>query len=98
MQPCTNGSDEKSKRLYIVHSVHYLSLIHDTKPTKYTNFLRRTDYNITLNTPTCFGPQGIIIRESKQFDTALNQRSLFRKRMSWRKGAKKLKRRHLSTK
>jgi hypothetical protein len=72
MQPCTNGSDEKWKRLYIVHFVHYLTIIHDTKPTKCTTLLRHTDYNTTLNIPTCFGPQGIIIRESKQCNTAFS--------------------------
>jgi len=96
MQSCMNGSDEKCKRLYIVYSVHYLSLIHDTKPIKYTNFLRHIDYNITLKIPTCFAPQAIITRESKQCSTALKQRSLFRKRMSWYKRAKKLKCRRFS--
>ena len=35
--------------LYGVHSVHYLQLNHDMKPTKCTNmFLRYLYYNITL--------------------------------------------------
>jgi hypothetical protein len=98
MQPCTHGRVEKCKRLYIVRSVHYLSLIYDTKPTKYTNFLRYIDYSITLNISTCFGLQLIIIRESKQCNTALKQRSLFRTSMSWCKRAKRLKCRRLSAK
>jgi len=76
MQPCT-GSDEKCKRLYIANSVHYLSLIHDTKPTKYTNFLRYIDYSITLNILTCFDPQGIIFREPYQSNTGCYQFSHF---------------------
>jgi len=49
-------------------------MIHDTKPTKSTNlFLRYLHYNITLNITTCFGPQGIIIRESNQSNAAWKQ-------------------------
>ena len=34
---------------------------------------RYLHYNITLNTATCFDPQGIIFRESHQSNTAQNQ-------------------------
>jgi len=37
---------------------------HNTQPTKCTiQFLRYSHYSITLNIPTCFNPQWIIIRE-----------------------------------
>ena len=43
------------------------NLIHDNKLTKCTNlFLRYLYYNITINTPICFRPQGTIIRQSNQ--------------------------------
>jgi len=36
----------------------------NTKPTKYTDlFLRYLHYDIARHVPTCFGPQGTIIRE-----------------------------------
>jgi len=42
-------------------------LIHDTKPKIWTNFLLRyLYYNIKLNTPKCFVPQGTIITDSNQ--------------------------------
>jgi hypothetical protein len=44
------------------------------RPTKCTIlFLKYLYHNITLNIPTCFDPQEIIIRESNQSNTAQNQ-------------------------
>jgi hypothetical protein len=39
-------------------------VIHDTKPTKYTNmFVRYLHYDITLDISKCFGPQRTFIRD-----------------------------------
>jgi len=49
--------------LAIIRSLTYQN-IHDAKPTKFTNLFHRYLYCIfTLNSPTCFDLQGIIIRE-----------------------------------
>jgi len=45
--------------------------------------LRFLYYNITLNIATCFGPQGTIIRESNQSNTAKNQISRFCTTLTW---------------
>jgi hypothetical protein len=36
-------------------------------------FFRYLCYNITLNVPTCFDPQGTIIRKSNEGNTAFNK-------------------------
>ena len=42
-----------------------------TEIKKYTCMLTRyLHYNVTLNTATCFGPQGAIIRKSNQSNAA----------------------------
>jgi len=48
-------------------------------------FLRYLYYNITLNIPTCFGPQGTIMREPNQSSAATNQNSLFGTQLTCRK-------------
>ena len=48
--------------------------MHETKPTKYPKlFLRYLYYSITINSPTNFGPQATIIRESNQSSSSQNQ-------------------------
>jgi hypothetical protein len=50
----------------------------DNQPIKYTNlFPIYLYYSITLNTPTCFSPQGTTIRESNWSNSAQNQTSHF---------------------
>ena len=59
-------------KIYIIHSVHCRLPIHNTQTIKCTAlFVRYLYYNITLNIPTCFDPQGIIVRESNQSITAV---------------------------
>jgi hypothetical protein len=48
------------------------------KLTKYTNlFLRYLHYNITVDIPTCFGPQRTFIREENESYTTHNEISHF---------------------
>ena len=62
----------------LTHRQAFDLLIHDTKPTKYTNLpLIHLCCNITLNTPTCCSPPGTIFRELNHSSTAYNQISHF---------------------
>ena len=58
---------------FIILIILYCPLItnsqHQTKKSE-NLFLRSLYYNITLNIPTCFGPQQTIIRESNQSNIA----------------------------
>jgi len=56
--------------MHVTASLQSVEQIHDTKPTICSNLsLGYSYYNIALNVPTCFGPQGSIIRESNKVTT-----------------------------
>ena len=75
---CLHTNQSRSYLNHLVHRQAFDLFIHDTKPTKYTNWpLIRLCCNITLNTPTCCSPPGTIFRELKHSSTAYNQISHF---------------------
>ena len=87
-----NTQPTKCTILFILYTVD----IRNTQPTKYTLlFLRYLYYNITLNVPTCFEPQRIIIREPNQSNTTQNQISHFYTQLTCCKRVKQLKCRQL---
>ena len=63
-----SSSDCLWRYFYVQAYVYQFGTLRPTKGA--ILFLRYLYYNITLNIPTCFDPQGLIIREPNQSNTA----------------------------